>query len=166
MSVATLPPIGIDPNIQQPNNLIVTICGSMDFYEEMMKQAARLTSEGYLVLFPFSKFGAYTKEYEDKSPQAMQAHEHMQRQRISLSNGIFVVNLKGYIGESTASEITFARGLGKTIHFLVPLLDLYKQINQSRTFHSYMESLFKDIAKNNEMQPFNIFPEDKKGEKE
>ncbi len=33
-------------------------------------------------------------------------------------DGIFVINVGGYIGESTRSEIEYARELGKTVEYL------------------------------------------------
>ena len=41
--------------------------------------------------------------------------------KIEISDAIYVVNLNGYIGESTKSEIEYARSLNKEILSLEPL---------------------------------------------
>ena len=42
----------------------------------------------------------------------------LHKQRIRMSNAIFVVNVDGYIGNGTASEIEYAKSLGKEILYL------------------------------------------------
>jgi hypothetical protein len=43
-----------------------------------------------------------------------QLHLH----KINMSHSIFVINVDGYIGESTRSEIDYATSRGKDIHYL------------------------------------------------
>ena len=42
----------------------------------------------------------------------------MHKQKIDMSKGIYVINLGGYIGESTKSEIEHAKRKGKKIYYL------------------------------------------------
>lgn len=42
----------------------------------------------------------------------------MHRQKIDMSNEIYVINFGGYIGESTKSEIEYAKAKGKKISYL------------------------------------------------
>lgn len=42
----------------------------------------------------------------------------MHRQKIGMSDKIYVINLGGYIGESTKSEIVYAQVKGKNISYL------------------------------------------------
>jgi hypothetical protein len=37
-----------------------------------------------------------------------------------MADGIFVINVGGYIGSSTRSEIEYAKARGKTIEYLEP----------------------------------------------
>ena len=42
----------------------------------------------------------------------------MHRQKIDMSNEIYVINFGGYIGESTKSEIEYAVSTGKKVNYL------------------------------------------------
>ena len=44
--------------------------------------------------------------------------EKMHKEKINLSDAIFVVNVDGYIGESTKSEIEYAKEHNKEIIYL------------------------------------------------
>ena len=42
----------------------------------------------------------------------------MHKRKIDMADGIFVINVGGYIGSSTASEIAYAKEHGKTVKYL------------------------------------------------
>ena len=42
----------------------------------------------------------------------------MHRQKIDMSDEIYVINFEGYIGESTEAEIEYAKLKGKRIYYL------------------------------------------------
>lgn len=44
--------------------------------------------------------------------------DDMHKRKIDMADEIFVVNVGGYIGESTRSEIAYAESLGKGIRYL------------------------------------------------
>ena len=44
--------------------------------------------------------------------------DEIHRQKIDMSNEIYVINCGGYIGESTKSEIEYAKANGKKISYL------------------------------------------------
>ena len=44
--------------------------------------------------------------------------DEMHKQKIDMSNEIYVINLGGYIGESTKNEIQYAKTKGKSISYL------------------------------------------------
>jgi len=94
---------------------IITLCGSYRFKSEMTKVAEELTLKGNCVLTPIdltrSGQDAYTAE-------EIFTFKAMHKEKIRLSDAIFVVNVDGYIGDSTRSEIEYARSLGKEILFL------------------------------------------------
>jgi hypothetical protein len=94
---------------------VVTICGSMKFYDRMLKVAARLTSAGHIVLMPHD---ASLTGIENKTAIEHGAMlDEMHRAKIRLSGSIYVVNTGGYIGESTRGEIDYATKLGLPIQY-------------------------------------------------
>ena len=44
--------------------------------------------------------------------------DDMHKRKIDMSDEIFVINVNGYIGESTKSEIEYAKSLGKRVNYL------------------------------------------------
>ncbi len=98
-------------------NKIVTICGSFKFKEEMLRLSTELEiKNNYIVLQPvYGIEGAtYTKE-------EIEIMGKLHFKRIELSDAIYVVNVNGYIGESTKKEIEYAKSLNKEILSLEPL---------------------------------------------
>ena len=88
-----------------------TICGSMRFEREMREIAFCLeTQHGFNVLqCVYNEQGlTITKEAAENLAKA-----HCKK--IEISDGIYVVNLGGYIGESVQAEIAYANKLGKEI---------------------------------------------------
>jgi len=51
-------------------------------------------------------------------PGVKEMLDRMHLAKIDMADGIFVVNVDGYIGESTRREIEYAKEHGKTIEFL------------------------------------------------
>ena len=93
---------------------IVTVCGSMRFQKEMIKVAEELESKnGYCVLQPVYNSGGNFLS-EDALTRLAKAHY----KKIDLSDAIFVVNVGGYIGQSTTEEIRYAEKHGKEIMYL------------------------------------------------
>lgn len=91
---------------------IITICGSLKFKDEIMKIAEQMTLSGNCVLnmiYPTNpNINAYTEEEKDMFGT-------MHKERIKLSDAVLVVNIGNYIGNSTRSEIEFAKDLNKEI---------------------------------------------------
>lgn len=81
----------------------LTICGSMRFAAEMREIAYRLETEmGYNVLQCVYGGG---NELSAKERERLTAAHY---RKIDLSDGIYVVNIGGYIGESVKNEIAYA----------------------------------------------------------
>lgn len=89
---------------------VVTICGSMRFYPEMLDVAKRLTSEGWIVLMPFETYNGGVKVPGDKHAEML---DDMHKTKISMSDQICVIATGKaavfHIGESTQSEIDYAK---------------------------------------------------------
>ena len=96
------------------NMKIITICGSMRFQNEMIKVAAELETEKDLcVLQPVYNCGG--KAYSGQELQKFAAAHY---KKIDISDAIYVVNVGGYIGESTTREIEYAKRLNKEIVYM------------------------------------------------
>ena len=89
---------------------IITLCGSIKFKDEFMKVQEKLTLEGNIVLTP-NFFNNIKKEDIDEKTKEML--DEMHKQKIDISDEIYVINVSGYIGESTKSEIEYAKSKGK-----------------------------------------------------
>lgn len=90
---------------------VITICGSMKFQNEMMEIAARLeTEKGYCVIQPVYDCGGRAPDGK-KLQNIVDAHY----KKIDISDAIYVVNVGGYIGNSVAQEIEYAKKLNKQI---------------------------------------------------
>lgn len=97
------------------NNEIITICGSMKFEEKMKELALEFTLSGKIVFTPAFKSEKKTC-FTDKEKQILdQAHKN----KIKLSDSIFVVNIDNYIGESTKKEIEFAKKNNVVVEYLI-----------------------------------------------
>ncbi len=91
---------------------IITVCGSLRFQKEILETAERLELQGNCVLAPIYPVRQGENAYTEEELFTLNA---MHREKIKLSDAIFVVNVDGYIGSSTRSEIEFAKSLGKEV---------------------------------------------------
>ena len=95
-------------------NKIVTICGSMKYKNIMLEKALELQLKNkYVVLQPV--YGLDNYNYSDLDKKVL---SELHFRRINISDAIYVVNVDGYIGESTRNEIEYAKKLGKEVIYL------------------------------------------------
>ena len=94
---------------------IITLCGSIKFKDEFIKVQEELTLKGNIVLTP-NFFNSLKKEDIDKKTKEML--DEMHKQKIDMSDAIFVINKNGYIGDSTKSEIEYTKAQNKEIIYL------------------------------------------------
>lgn len=100
---------------------IVTLCGSMRFWDDFTRIGAILTEQGYMVMTPFKKSDDLELSKSELEAQSKYLME-MQKRRIDFSDKIFVINKGGYIGESTKEEIEYATKKGNIdIIYLEPI---------------------------------------------
>jgi len=90
---------------------IITICGSFKFQKEMMEISEKLELSGNCVLTPIYP----TKKVNDYKNEEILIFNKMHEEKIKMSDAIFVMNVGNYIGDSTKSEIEFAKALNKEI---------------------------------------------------
>lgn len=95
------------------NYKVITLCGSVKFKEDFLREQKRLTLEGNIVLsVTFFDNDIILSEKQ----KAMIGDMH--KRKIDLSDEIFVINKNGYIGSSTRSEIEYAIKTNKRIKYM------------------------------------------------
>jgi hypothetical protein len=100
------------------NYKIVTLCGSTRFKEEFMEAQKLLTLEGNIVI-SVGLFG-HSGDNDVWKPGVKDMLDDMHLRKIDLADEIFVINVGGYIGESTKREIAYAEKTGKKVKYLEP----------------------------------------------
>jgi tetrahydromethanopterin S-methyltransferase subunit G len=107
---------------------IICLCGSTRFWREFQQQGLNLTLMGYIVLSigaarapddEDKTFGGFVKEADFNAHK--QRLDELHQRKIDLADEVLVLNVGGYIGSSTASEIQYARRVGKPVQYLEPL---------------------------------------------
>ena len=102
---------------------VVTLCGSTRFKDEFMREQKRLTLEGNIVI-SVGLFGhAGDEEVWDGMDEGTLGKtkamlDDMHKRKIDMADSIFVINVGGYVGESTKSEIEYAKAHGKDVKYL------------------------------------------------
>jgi hypothetical protein len=99
------------------NFKIITLCGSTKFKEQFLTEQKRLTLEGYLVI-SVGLFG-HSGDNEVWTEGTKEMLDDMHKRKIDLADEIFVINVDGYIGSSTKSEIEYAIKTNKKVNYLV-----------------------------------------------
>ena len=100
------------------NYKIVTLCGSTRCKEQFIETQKRLTLEGCIVI-SVGLFG-HSGDDEVWKPGTKEMLDDMHLRKIDLADEIFVINVCGYIGDSTKREITYAEKTGKKVNYLEP----------------------------------------------
>lgn len=100
---------------------IITLCGSTRYWETFRDVGLDLTMAGIIVLSigiaaPDSMVLAYPDTQQGKYQKNMLDSLH--KDKISMSSQILVLNVAGYIGDSTKSEINHALTFGKKVRWL------------------------------------------------
>jgi hypothetical protein len=84
---------------------VVCLCGSTRFKDEYLAEQERLTMEGKIFL-TVGMFG-HSDDVE-LSPDEKAMLDDLHKRKIDLADRVHVIDVKGYIGESTRSEIEYA----------------------------------------------------------
>ena len=102
---------------------VITLCGSTRFKDAFIEAQKRLTLEGNIVI-SVGLFGhsGDSEVWENMDEGTMTATKEMlddmHKRKIDMADSIYVINVGGYIGESTRSEIEYAKQSGKSIAYL------------------------------------------------
>ncbi|MBP3240427.1 MAG: hypothetical protein J6M92_07750 [Oribacterium sp.] len=102
---------------------VITLCGSTRFKDAFMEAQKRLTLEGNIVI----SVGLFGHSGDDEVWDGMdegavsktkEMLDDMHKRKIDMSDSIYVINVGGYVGSSTRSEIEYAEAHGKEIWYL------------------------------------------------
>jgi len=102
--------------------VIVTLCGSTKFKDEFVSANLRETLKGKIVL----SIGCDTKTDDDifghlseeEFKKTKEKLDWLHKRKIDISDEILVLDVNGYIGESTKGEIDHAKSCNKRIRYL------------------------------------------------
>ena len=102
---------------------VVTLCGSTKFKDQFMQVQKELTLKGYIVisvgLFGHSGDNEVWENMDEATlTKTKEMLDDMHKRKIDMADEIFVINVNGYIGESTKSEIQYALNKGKKVNYL------------------------------------------------
>ena len=101
---------------------VITLCGSTRFKDAFMEAQKKLTLEGNIVI-SVGLFGhsGDSEVWEGMSEDTLTATKRMlddmHKRKIDMADEIFVINVGGYIGSSTRSEIEYAHATGKPVRY-------------------------------------------------
>lgn len=104
---------------------IVVLCGSTRFYDEFQRANYSLTMAGEIVLsvgfYPHSSAthghgGGVGHDSDEKV-----ALDELHKRKIDLADYVYVLNVGGYIGSSTRSEIEYAESIHRPVRYMEPL---------------------------------------------
>ena len=105
------------------NYKVITLCGSTRFKDQFMEAQKRLTLEGNIVisvgLFGHSGDNEVWENMDEGTlTKTKEMLDDMHKRKIDMADEIFVINVDGYIGDSTRSEIDYALKHGKSVRYL------------------------------------------------
>jgi hypothetical protein len=101
---------------------IVCLCGSTRFSQAFREATLRETLAGHIVLSIGCDMRSDTAVFAGLTPaelaQVKARLDALHKEKIKLADSVLILNVGGYIGESTRSELDYARRLGKPVRFL------------------------------------------------
>jgi hypothetical protein len=94
---------------------LITLCGSTKFKVAFEEWNVKLTMQEAVVLSIVIPSHSYGLTWSAEQKQML---DKMHLAKIDLSDEIFVLDVGGYVGESTSREIAHAKATGKTVRYL------------------------------------------------
>ena len=95
---------------------VITLCGSTRFKDQFQEAQKRLTLAGNIVI-SVGLFG-HSGDDEVWTEGTKEILDDMHKRKIDMADAIYVINVGGYIGSSTQSEIEYAKNIGKAVIYL------------------------------------------------
>lgn len=115
---------------QRKGPKVVCLCGSTRFKAAFDEANYQETMAGRIVLsvgFYMHATGNRHGESIGATPDQKVALDELHKRKIDLADEVFVLNVGGYIGESTRSEIEYAEAHGKPVRYLEAITALKEQ---------------------------------------
>lgn len=97
---------------------VVTLCGSTRFKDAFVQVQKELSLQGCIVI-SVGLFG-HCGDGEVWQAGVKEMLDDMHLRKIDMADAVFVINVDGYVGESTRREIAYARSQGKEVRYLCP----------------------------------------------
>lgn len=98
---------------------VICLCGSTRFVDYFHAINWELTLKGIIVLsIGVVKFGPVDHVGESLGIDVANQLDELHLRKIDLADEVFVLNVDGYIGESTRKEIDYAKSTGKIVRYL------------------------------------------------
>jgi hypothetical protein len=94
---------------------VITLCGSTRFKDAFIEVQKALTLKGYIVI-SVGLFG-HSGDTEVWTEGTKEMLDDMHKRKIDMADEICVIDVGGYIGSSTMSEIEYAMAHGKPVHY-------------------------------------------------
>ena len=95
---------------------VITLCGSTRFKDQFIEAQKNLTLQGNIVI-TVGLFG-HSGDSEALNEETKAMLDDIHKRKIDMSDEIFVINVGGYIGSSTKTEIEYAIAHGKEVRYL------------------------------------------------
>lgn len=106
----------------QSRPLIVCLCGSTRFSEAFQQANLTETLAGNIVLSIGCDLRSDEEIFREMTPEELQETkarlDELHLRKIDLADQVLILNVGGYIGQSTRRELEYAQSLGKVIRFL------------------------------------------------
>lgn len=101
---------------------VVVLCGSTRFKDAINAANAQLTMQGHLVvsLGVFGHVDMPDHDWTTGGTDTKRMLDDLHKRKIDMADQVHVINVGGYIGESTQSEIDYALSVGKPVTYLEP----------------------------------------------
>ncbi len=104
---------------------IVCLCGSTRFGEAFQKAQLEKTLAGEIVLTIGCNMRNDTQIFgglpESELKEIKTKLDELHKRKIDLCDYVFILNVGNYIGDSTKSEIAYAKKIGKPVSYLEPI---------------------------------------------
>lgn len=102
---------------------VITLCGSTRFKDEFIEVQKQLTLKSNIVisvgLFGHSGDNEVWENMDEGTlTKTKEMLDDMHKRKIDMADEIYVINVGGYIGSSTRSEIEYAKVTGKPVRYL------------------------------------------------
>jgi hypothetical protein len=112
-----------EDNSRRPT--IVCLCGSTRFWRDFQRASLQETMAGKIVLSigaasgtDDEHFGNLPREEYDRIKGML---DELHLRKIDLADEVLILNVGGYIGESTSRELAYAKAHGKRVRYLGPI---------------------------------------------